>query len=843
MMRKIFSTFFINVAAVFAFVTVHNDGVLAASTDRYFISGDPATTGAWSLTSGGATGASVPADSTDIFIDNGSSAAFTATANLAVKTITIAATNSQNNTFAGYTIRTKYGVSNSGTGTLNWGNALYLDSTGALLTVVTGAGSQTATSCDIYVGVSATATMGKIMYWKSANIAASATLVSGGTYQLYTKSATTPWVMGNNSTYTTNTGFNPWITAKGNLYTIGTGCTINGAGPLIFYGPQADTCFLPALTTTISTYIQLDGSNADSRFTFTGNLTANSANQILFRFSAASSSNTVNTGAYNLSGKAFVCGTTSATATANLNFGTGTHTLQTFAVTNITGTNNINLQNSVWKMSYHWTWPNHAGTTVSHGNDSVIFNGTSAQTITSNGKAFKNLKILNTGASVVVKSVDSLTILGDLTITDGRDSLVKTRCENLSITTTDSTFLRDSLYVNDSAYIGSTAKVAGIGPIVLNTACSLIGGNGSLPTIVIKNNGCFSAVLDSLVLTRGTVGDSVRAYITNARPGFDTMWIGSTKALYNNHTTYYTIFMPAGSGIVNVIVGDTAHPQNRDTLPFSYDTIAVLVSASPATGNFRQSTLCSLTTTGGTHIDTAWVGDSACVIASKAEALVVVTVRPAVAVRGPVDIRTAGQYGYRDTLPNAWSWVNRDTIPTLIYSSPTYSKESGGGQGFIVGTGLTQITDSLFAGDSLSVIDSAHYDTLWYTLPAHRRGATTIRTVSQYGYQAAIAGPTYGDLILRSATPAKGKIGDTITLAALWGLGTSGLGVTVGDSTSTILAGYNDTLARVIAPTHGSGSVTIRAIHTSDTGAIGWRYGGGSKKHGGFLGLGGWLGL
>jgi hypothetical protein len=181
-------------------------------------------------------------------------------------------------------------------------------------------------------------------------------------------------------------------------------------------------------------------------------------------------------------------------------------------------------------------------------------------------------------------------------------------------------------------------------------------------------------ILDSLVLNRGTVGDSVRAYVSNAKPGFDTMWVGTTKLTYNNHITYYTIFMPAGIGVVNVIVGDTAHPQNRDTLPFYYDTIATLVSSSPATGNFRHSTLCSLTTTEGTHIDTVWVGDSLCVITSKANALVVITVRPAIAVRGPVDIRTRGQYGYRDTLPSAWSWVNRDTTPRIDSIRPIWQK-------------------------------------------------------------------------------------------------------------------------------------------------------------------------
>jgi hypothetical protein len=187
-------------------------------------------------------------------------------------------------------------------------------------------------------------------------------------------------------------------------------------------------------------------------------------------------------------------------------------------------------------------------------------------------------------------------------------------------------------------------------------------------------------------------------------------------------------------------------------------------------------------------------------------------------------------YGTFDTVDFSY-----DTIPNLLTSYPEFSKLAGGGQGIITGTGLLSI-DTLRIGDSIAVIDSAHYDSLWYTIPAyHERGGVTAYTVAHYGYTDSIFALSYKNLHITSLTPPSGRIGDTISMHAIWGLGTTGLSVTINDSAATVIAGYVDTLARVIAPTKANGTYTVRTINgAGDTTFNSWRYVSSSKRRGVF---------
>jgi hypothetical protein len=191
------------------------------------------------------------------------------------------------------------------------------------------------------------------------------------------------------------------------------------------------------------------------------------------------------------------------------------------------------------------------------------------------------------------------------------------------------------------------------------------------------------------------------------------------------------------------------------------------------------------------------------------------------------------QFVIKNNVYNTYDTVDFsfDTIPNLLTSYPEFSKLAGGGHGILTGSGLSAI-DTLRIGDSIAIIDSAHYDSLWYTIPEyHERGGVMAYTVAHYGYVDSIFALSYKNLHISSLTPPSGRIGDTISLHAIWGLGTTGLGVTIGDSAATVVAGYVDTLARVIAPNNRPGLYQVRTINgAGDTTFNQWQYSGGARK-------------
>ena len=177
-----------------------------------------------------------------------------------------------------------------------------------------------------------------------------------------------------------------------------------------------------------------------------------------------------------------------------------------------------------------------------------------------------------------------------------------------------------------------------------------------------------------------------------------------------------------------------------------------------------------------------------------------------------------------------------DTIPALSSALPLYAKLTPAAHGTITGTGVSVI-DTVWYGTVKATIDSATYTTLYTTLPNQTvRGAKDIRTHARYGYRDTLVGAiTYKNLHITSLTPSSGKIYDTVAFRAIWGLGTTGLNVKIGDSAAMVIAGYVDTLARVIAPTNVNGNYTVRTINgAGDTTFNSWRYGTSSKRRGVF---------
>lgn len=154
-----------------------------------------------------------------------------------------------------------------------------------------------------------------------------------------------------------------------------------------------------------------------------------------------------------------------------------------------------------------------------------------------------------------------------------------------------------------------------------------------------------------------------------------------------------------------------------------------------------------------------------------------------------------------DTIPKLDSV--RNIINSLSYE---YSKLAGGGFGVAYGSGMTHI-DSAWLGDSALTIDSATDDSrMYFIVPAyHSRGGVDLRILADYGYRDTSAGLIYKNLHVTSLTPTGGKVGDTITMRAIWGFKTSGLAVKIDTASAVVVAGYSDTLARVVAPANPRG--------------------------------------
>ena len=172
-----------------------------------------------------------------------------------------------------------------------------------------------------------------------------------------------------------------------------------------------------------------------------------------------------------------------------------------------------------------------------------------------------------------------------------------------------------------------------------------------------------------------------------------------------------------------------------------------------------------------------------------------------------------------------------DTLPVINSASPSHAPLAGGGLDTLTGSGLDQI-DTLWYGVNKVKIKSKVYSMVVDTIPTSATaGKVAIRSVSILGYHDTLPnGFEYKNIWLTSVTPSKGELGDTISIHAQYGLKTSGLGVKFGTTSASVIAGYTDTMARVIVPAGlVNGGLRILATNSSaDTCTIGWTYGKGN---------------
>jgi hypothetical protein len=468
-------------------------------------------------------------------------------------------------------------------------------------------------------------------------------------------------------------------------------------------------------------------------------------------------------------------------------------------------------------------------------------------TITTGGKRLDTIKILGattinggdtlipkiTNATATFQTGQNFTFLSGYDIEGTAGNLDSIVGGNIDIPSNDSI---------DYAYLQNVTLAAGD---TIWAGLNSIDGGGNSANIIFSTIDTIPVISsitpeqvgpgDTVTLAGTVFGDSVTVQVRN-----NTM-----SLLSSGETSAVWIATAMPEGPHQVIITNMQYG-TKDTTTLHYDTIPALLSCVPDTGNFRETKNVTLNVIapGGQVIDSVWEDDSLCTIVSRTDSTVVVTI-PAHVEVSDVDVRSISKDGYRDTLPNGFTHVNMDTIPAMVSALPLYSKLAGGGHGTIAGTGMTEV-DSVWYGDSLAVIDSATYTTLYTTIPAYGvRGGLPIRTHAVYGYRdTLLAGITYKNIHITSITPIRGVAGDTLDFHFLWGAGTSGLAVMMGDSAATVVAGYADTLARVVAPVHANGSVQVRAINgAGDTTFSAWIYGTANKRRSGFgLGLGtGWL--
>lgn len=263
-------------------------------------------------------------------------------------------------------------------------------------------------------------------------------------------------MMGNNTTLNLGRQISLYTTLPSRFILHGSNSIITGSAVLQMLPNGADSLFDFSRTGNGSVYIRPNqtGSSLDlmGDFASIGLLRIYIANAYTFTFKQNN---------YTISSGNLDYGSSNSSATGNFYFaGTWNITGNLNATAYNSGTVNIifgalqaNIGGNITRIAEH----NITGIE----NTQFTLNGSGAQTVTSNGKQFGNLTVNNTGTATI-KFLDSLSCLGDLSLLNGRDSLMKIRCVNYTNTTDDSVFQTDTGYVSGN-WLRNNANVSRVG--------------------------------------------------------------------------------------------------------------------------------------------------------------------------------------------------------------------------------------------------------------------------------------------------------------------------------------------------------------------------------------------
>lgn len=407
------------VAPALAYVLVNiTQEALAASSDRYYLTGASNQDSSWAATTGGTKGATWPRESCDVFFDGNGNNAYASAASHTWRSATFAAAYTANATNSAKTMTTKYGVSQDGPGTYHWGSGLVVDSAGATVHVGSGVGTQTGTSCAItWNGTSGVMDDDKGVIFKSLTLGANVILTnSGGATTTYSL-AGTPLTMGGGDSLAVNRNIT-FTNSGGGAFAALTGTNkISGSAGVTFTTNGSVSNTMPAITTTCnSVNWNFTGTGATGTLTVSG--AQSHTGQLRVFASGTIGKFTANTGNYAVSCGDFSFGvSTAGSCIGVLNCGSSAFTVTGLnGTTQNNGTDSINYQTSTWTNSgHHRTSPN---AIVNPGTSVHTFTG--ADSVVSLNQRFYDITFTNasTGRSIIV---DSLTTAdgGDVTITDG----------------------------------------------------------------------------------------------------------------------------------------------------------------------------------------------------------------------------------------------------------------------------------------------------------------------------------------------------------------------------------------------------------------------------------------
>jgi len=328
----------------------------------------------------------------DLVFDATSVVNATASSNLDVKSITVAAAYSGNMSFSGRTAIYENGnASFDGTGTINLGNGITLNGASATLHIGAGTGVVTATSCIVVMN----GTTGMILdidkastYFKRLTLGAGAHLTHSGAQAVYLEDTITPLVFVNGGTLINNITLVIRCTGNGAMFSITGNPSISGTAPIAMRVMTAGTTVtIPAITATCNISMMGYAPAGSVTITQTGDIACND----LAILTNQANSYTFNSGGYSINAAKFSFGASNAAANFTLNMSSSiVSTTEIDGGTYNTGASiAINLQSSQWNCAGNCTFGNNH--TVDSGTSKITFSKNSA--ITSNGELFNDVEV------------------------------------------------------------------------------------------------------------------------------------------------------------------------------------------------------------------------------------------------------------------------------------------------------------------------------------------------------------------------------------------------------------------------------------------------------------------
>lgn len=442
--------------------------------------------------------------------------------------------NSSATTWSGYIMTVGGDFSAAGTGTLNLGNGITMTGNSALLSITSGVGTITGSSCAVtFNGTGSTLDIDKATTIKSLTLGTSASLTNSSGATVALSSAGNNFItLGNSASFTNNNTITMLATGNTTAFSLGSGYTYNGSAANNFqFSAATDTVFIPALTYSGS------GSWTNNAYPgvikLTGNVSFNTGG-FLFT-SGFNSASKLFTNGYTLTCGIFRIGKSAGTGFLVANLGSSTINCSSIDMTTANvAPCTLNIQTATINCSGNASF----GTNQTVNPGSSILRATGTGTWTMNGKRFWDWRNVGSGSTKVTLG-DSLQCAyftdssGKFT-QNSKTIYVDSNYTNVS---PDSANMSANIVIGKNYYRGTpTLVVRSAGMIILDTSKSwshnfTASGNQIGPVVVWKVAFQDSAKIQHLWLPKDS---SILSIASNAGIAIDSVssdWSGSTGKL------------------------------------------------------------------------------------------------------------------------------------------------------------------------------------------------------------------------------------------------------------------------------------------------------------------------